>query len=124
MQAIDRRDSPPLSHAIVHNGTVHVSGQVGFKPGTTEVIAADIEAQCRQTFAHIDRILEQAGSSRRNIIRCTVYLTNVQRDFPVMNRCYAEWLGDQRPARTTIGVALALPELLVEMDCIAAVEQP
>ena len=114
----------PLSHATVHNGLVYVSGLVGFKPGTTQLVSDDLSDQCRQTFANIDRILAEAGSSKSKILRCGVFLENVQRDFQAMNACYAEWLGDHHPARTTVGVEFALPGILVEIDCIAAVSSP
>ena len=111
----------PLSHATVYNGLVYVSGQVGFKPGTMQVVSDNLAEQCRQVFANIDRILTEAGSSKSKILRCGVFLEHVQRDFQGMNACYAEWLGDHRPARTTVGVEFALPGILVEIDCIAAI---
>ena len=110
----------PLSQATVHGGLVYVSGQVGFRPGTTELVSADVAEQCRQVFGHIDDILGQAGTSRRRIVRCGVFLRDVARDFAAMNACYTEWLGDHRPARTTVGAEFALPGILVEVDCIAA----
>jgi len=111
----------PLSHATVHNGLVYVSGQVGFMPGTNQLVSDDVADQCRQVFAHIDRVLADAGSSKSKIIRCGVFLGHAERDFPIMNACYTQWLGDHRPARTTVGANFALPGILVEIDCIAAV---
>ena len=116
---IGEKPGLPLSGAVVHNGVVHVSGQVGFKPGTTEV-DGDITRQCDQTLANLDAILAEAGTSKQQIIRCGVYLPRVDRDFAAMNECYTRWLGDHRPARSTIGAPLARPDLLVEIDCIAA----
>ena len=110
----------PLSHATVYGGLVHVSGQVGFRPGTSELVSPDVAEQCRQVFRHIDDILGEAGTSRRRIVKCGIFLRNVERDFAIMNACYSEWLGDHRPARTTVGAEFALPGILVEVDCIAA----
>ena len=110
----------PLSHATVYGGLVHVSGQVGFRPGTSELVSPDVAEQCRQVFHHIDDILGEAGTSRRRIVKCGIFLKNVERDFAIMNACYSEWLGDHRPARTTVGAEFALPGILVEVDCIAA----
>ena len=109
----------PLSLATVAGGFVFVSGQVGFKPGTTELASDDLADQCRQTFANIDKILEDAGSGRDRILRCGVYLPDIQRDYATMNQCYAEWLGEHRPARSAIGCELARPDILVEVDCVA-----
>lgn len=110
----------PLSQAVVHGGMVYVSGQVGFRPGTTELVSPDIADQCRQVFSHIDDILGEAGTSRRRILKCAIFLRHVERDFAAMNACYTEWLGDHRPARTTVGAEFALPGILIEVDCIAA----
>lgn len=116
---IGENPKAPLSGAVVHNGVVYVSGQVGFKPGTTEV-DADICKQCNQTMTNLDSILAESGTSNQQIIRCGVYLPHLDRDFAAMNECYVRWLGDHRPARSTIGAQLARPDLLVEIDCIAA----
>jgi 2-iminobutanoate/2-iminopropanoate deaminase len=114
-------DHFPFAGAAIHNGVVYVSGQVGFKPGTTELVSDDLAEQARQTFAHIDALLAGAGSSKSRIIRCGVYLRNIEQDFGEFNKAYAQWLGDHRPARSAIGATFALPGILVEVDCIAAV---
>lgn len=116
------RPSPaiPLSHAVVYGGLAYVSGQVGFRPGTAELVSGDVVAQCRQAFANIDSILAEAGTSRDRILRCGIFLKDVGRDFSAMNRCYTEWLGSHRPARTTVGADFALAGIQVEVDCIAA----
>lgn len=113
----------PFASAAIHNGVVYVSGQVGFKPGTTELVSEDLADQARQTFAHIDALLAEAGSSKDRIIRCGVYLKEIELDFAVFNKAYAEWLGNHRPARTAIGATFAFSGILVEVDCIAAVEE-
>jgi len=113
-------DHFPFSQATVHNGIVYVSGQVGFKPGTTEVVSDNIRDQCQQTFRSIDDILAATGTSQQRILRCGVYLKHIERDFASFNACYAEWLGDHRPARSAIQADFALPGILVEIDCVAA----
>lgn len=113
-------DHFPFSHATVHDGLVYVSGQVAFRPGTTEVVSDDVRDQSRQTFRNIDEVLAAAGTNKGRIIRCGVYLRNIEQDFAVFNECYAEWLGDHRPARSAVQTGFALPGILVEVDCIAA----
>jgi 2-iminobutanoate/2-iminopropanoate deaminase len=120
IKTIKPSDHFPFSHATTHNGLVYVSGQVGFKPGTTEVVSDDIRDQCEQTFRHIDEILAAAGTSKQRIIRCGVYLKHIEQDFTSFNECYAAWLGDHRPARSAIQASFALPRILVEVDCVAA----
>jgi 2-iminobutanoate/2-iminopropanoate deaminase len=122
IRTINPSDHFPFSHATIHNGLVYVSGQVGFKPGTTEMVSDDIRDQCRQTFKNIDDVLQAAGTSKLRIIRCGVYLKHIEQDFASFNECYGEWLGDHRPARSAIQASFALPPILVEVDCIAAVD--
>jgi 2-iminobutanoate/2-iminopropanoate deaminase len=110
----------PFSSAVIYDGLVYVSGQVGFKAGTTELVAGNFAAQCRQTFLNIDQILAAAGTSRGCLLRCNFYLRNCRRDFDAMNAAYVGWIGQHRPARTTIGATFARLGILVEMDCIAA----
>jgi 2-iminobutanoate/2-iminopropanoate deaminase len=121
IKTIRPSDHFPFSHATIHDGLVYVSGQVGFKPGTTEVVSDDVREQAEQTFRQIDDILAAAGSSKQRIIRCGVYLKHIEQDFGSFNACYAEWLGDHRPARSAIQASFALPGILVEVDCIAAI---
>ena len=115
------RPSPfiPLSQAVIAAGMVYVSGQVGFKPGTMELVSANLEDQCRQTFANIDAVLLEAGSSRRKIVMCRAYLRDIQTDFAPFNQCYIAWLLDHRPARTTVGAQFGKSGILVEVDCVA-----
>ena len=97
-----------------------MSGQAGRNPATGE-IAADVEAQTEQTLKNIAAILEAAGSSLSQVVRCGVFLVDIA-DFQKMNGVYARMFGDHRPARTTVQVA-ALPEprLLVEIDAVALI---
>lgn len=118
---IDPAAGLPLSAAVVHNGVAYLSGQVGFKPGTTELAGDDVASQARQTMANLDEVLAKAGASKERILRCGVYLKDIGRDFGAMNKCYIEWLGDHRPARSTIEAGMARGDILVEIDCIAAV---
>ena len=121
IKTIQPSDHFPFSHATIHDGLVYVSGQVGFKPGTKEVVSDDIREQCVQTFKCIDALLAEAGSDKSKVIRCGVYLKHIERDFAAFNECYAAWLGDHRPARSAIQADFAIPTILVEVDCIAAV---
>jgi 2-iminobutanoate/2-iminopropanoate deaminase len=113
----------PFSTAVVHAGLVYVSGQVGFKTGTMELAGADLKTQVLQTISNIDAALAAAGSHKRRILKCSIFLKHVERDFAEMNGYYAEWLGPHRPARSTVGANMAMPEILVEIDCIAVVSE-
>jgi 2-iminobutanoate/2-iminopropanoate deaminase len=110
----------PYSPGIAVGNLVFVSGQAGRNPATGE-IAADVEAQTEQTLKNIAAILEAAGSSLSQVVRCGVFLVDIA-DFQKMNGVYARMFGEHRPARTTVQVA-ALPEprLLVEIDAVALI---
>lgn len=110
----------PYSQAVIHNGTAYVSGQIPLHPGTGELVGTTAAEQVAQVLANLDAVLTAAGSSRAAILRCGIYLADMA-DFAVVNRAYAEWLGDHRPARATVAVQ-ALPRgALVEIDCMALV---
>ena len=116
-------ETVPIAKAVVHNGVVYVSGNVGFKPGTTEPISDDIRQQAQETFRLLEESLMEANSSVENLLMVRVYLENIRQDFSTMNEEFARWVGAHRPARTTVEAKLAIEGLLIEVDCIAAVHQ-
>jgi 2-iminobutanoate/2-iminopropanoate deaminase len=88
-------------------------------PATDSLAGLDIETQTEQVLKNIAAILEAAGSSLNHVLRCGVFLTDI-RDFPRMNAVYGRMFGENRPARTTVQVALLpAPDLKVEIDAIA-----
>ncbi len=97
-------------------------------PGVTvneagEVVAKDIEAQCRSVFDNVRRILQASGSDWRNLVDVTVFLTDMQNDFQTYNRVYAEYFADVRPCRTTVEI-LSLPTpIAIELKCIATIDE-
>ena len=109
----------PYSQAIKTGGFVFVSGQLGLKPGDTQ-IEGTIQDQTAQIFKNLQAILETAGSSLDRIVKTTVFLVNLG-DFQGMNEVYAKHVGEDRPARSTIGVAALPSGALVEIEAIASV---
>ena len=108
----------PYSQAIKANGLVFVSGQLGLKPGHTEMAGDTIEAQTRQVFDNLGAILTEAGSSLDRIVKTTVFLASLD-DFQGMNSVYAERVGELPPARSTIEVAGLPSGALVEIEAVA-----
>jgi len=93
-------------------------------PGVTldaqgKVVSYDIEIQCRSVFDNVRFILEDAGSSWDNLVDVTVFLTDMQRDFPAYNRLYAEYFKDNQPCRTTVQVTALPTPIAIELKCIA-----
>ncbi|HYX84240.1 MAG TPA: RidA family protein [Gaiellales bacterium] len=106
------------SPGIVAEGRfVYVAGQGPFRDGA--VVSGTIEEETRLTIQNLSGVLAQAGSGLEHVVRCGVYLVDVG-DFDAMNRVYAELFPDPKPARTTIGAALA-GGIKVEIDCVAVV---
>ena len=107
----------PYSQAIASGGFFFVSGQLGLKPGDTE-ISGGIEEQTEQVFANLKAILEEAGSGLDRLVKTPVYLQRLD-DFQAMNGVYATHVGEQPPARATVEVAKLPSGALVEIEAIA-----
>src|SRR5690242_19408175 len=110
----------PYSPGMVVGNLVFVSGQAGREPGSGR-LAPDVAAQTEQVLKNIATILEAAGSGLAHVIRCGVFLVDMQ-EFPKMNEVYARAFGSHRPARTTVEVS-GLPGegLRVEIDAVALI---
>ena len=110
----------PYSPGVVVGNLVFVSGQAGREPGTGH-LAPDVTGQTEQVLKNIATILEAAGSGLQHVVRCGVFLVDMQ-EFPRMNEVYARAFGSHRPARTTVEVS-GLPGagLLVVIDAVAVI---
>ena len=109
----------PYSPAVKAGGFIYVSGQISVDPATDQAHLGDIATETRQVLKNVETNLAACGATMADVVRCTVYLTNIG-DFAAMNAVYAEFFGNAKPARTTIGVAsLPLPGAKVEIDAIA-----
>ena len=108
----------PYSQAIVANGLVFVSGQLGLQPDHAEMVGDTIEEQTRQVLNNLEAILTEAGTGLDRIVKTTVFLQSLD-DFQGMNSVYAERVGETPPARSTIEVAGLPSGALVEIEAIA-----
>ena len=110
----------PYSQATIANGFVFSAGQIAIDPATGQVIEGDIDAQTERVMLNLQAVLDAAGASWSQVVKTTVYLHDMAH-FPRVNEIYAKWIGDARPARSTVQVT-ALPRgALVEIDFVAAV---
>ena len=108
----------PYSSAMIVGNLVYVSGQSGRDP-QTDVVSEDVEQQTEVCLKNVATILETAGSSLSKVVRCGVFLVDMN-DFKKMNGVYARMFGEHRPARTTVAVSeLPGPGLKVEIDAVA-----
>jgi 2-iminobutanoate/2-iminopropanoate deaminase len=111
----------PYSHYNVANGFVFVSGQGPIDPVSGEPKLGAIEDETRLTLENLERCLRAAGSGLEHVVRCTVFLKNLD-DFRAMNQVYAEFFPHHPPTRSTVGVDL-LVGTSVEIDCIAVLAE-
>ena len=109
------------SQAIVHNGLVYVSGQLPIHPDTGEKVLGAIEQQTEQVLKNTAAILEAAGSSLKQVIKTTVYISDIQL-WDRVNQVYARYFGDHRPARAVVPTGPLHFGFQIEMEAIAAIE--
>ncbi len=114
----------PYCQAVAVGDWVYCSGQLALDPDDAKMLGGgDIEAETRQVLRNLDAVLEEAGASRGDVVKATVYLTDMN-EFSKMNQVYAEFFeGLVPPARATVQVA-ALPKgAKVEIDFTARIER-
>lgn len=108
----------PYAQAIKVDGFVYTSGQIALEPATGNLVDGGIAGQTRRVLENLKAVLDAAGSSLDRAIKSTVYLTDLG-DFQEMNTIYAEYFGEAKPARSTVGVAQLPRGALVEIDVVA-----
>jgi 2-aminomuconate deaminase len=85
------------------------------------IVKYDIEAECHSVFANVKAVLEASGSSWSNIVDVTVFLTNMETDFPVYNRIYNEYFKDVQACRTTVEIKSLPTQIAIELKVIATI---
>ncbi|MGD2167503.1 MAG: RidA family protein [Gammaproteobacteria bacterium] len=106
------------SQAIRSGETIYLSGQIPLDPGTMELVGTEPGAQIHQVFRNLAAVAEAAGGSLADVVRLSVYLTDLG-NFALVNEIMAEYFTEPYPARAAIGVAALPRAALVEMDAIA-----
>ena len=109
----------PYSIATEANGFVFCSGMVPVVPGTGAAVDGDVAAQTHQVMKNIGAVLGDVGLAYDDIVKTTIFLTDIA-DFGAVNEVYAEYVGDAKPARSTIQAGALPGGFDVEIECIAA----
>jgi 2-iminobutanoate/2-iminopropanoate deaminase len=112
----------PYSPAVRAGDFIFVSGQGPIDPVTDKLSPGDIKHQTNIILSNIKRILEAAGATMADVIRCGVFLKDGA-DFPQMNQVYSEFFASNTPARTTV-VCGFVADMRVEIDCVAYKPKP
>ncbi len=122
MQTIRTNEAPeaigPYAQAVLADGWLFCSGQIGLDPATGALVEGGVEAEARRALANLEAVLAAAGCGRTDIVRATIYLVDMG-DFPKVNAIYGDWLGAHRPARATVAVAALPLGARVEIDLVA-----
>jgi len=123
-EAVETDNAPkaigPYVQAIKANGFVYTAGQIPLDCKTGTIVGSDISAQTRQVLENLKAVLAASGSSLEQVVKATVFLKSMA-DFAAMNEVYAHYLGNAKPARSTVAVAELPRGALIEIDLVALV---
>ena len=109
----------PYSHGATDGDLVFTAGQIPVTPEGEVLADEPVEVQTDQSLANVERILAAAGLGLDDVLKTTVYLTDVD-DFEAVNRVYSEYFGDDPPARTAVQVARLADDADIEIEVVAS----
>ena len=107
----------PYSQAIQFGNLLFVSGQIALDPKTGEIIDGDIEVQTKRVLENLKAIIEEAGMTLKNVLKCSCFLKTME-DFVKFNSVYDGYFGESLPARETVEVGRLPKDVLVEVSAI------
>ncbi len=108
----------PFSSAVIVGDVIYLSGEIGRAPGTTTLVEGGVGAQTTQIFENYATTLERIGSGLSDIVKCTVFLEDMD-DYAAMNVAYAAAFPGDKPARSTMGVDGLAMGAALEIECLA-----
>lgn len=108
----------PYSQAVKAGNMLFVSGQVPFVPETMEIVEGDVKAQTAQSLKNVQAILAEAGIDFSHVVKSTVFIKDMN-EFAQINEVYAEFFGENKPARACVEVARLPKDVKVEIEVIA-----
>jgi 2-iminobutanoate/2-iminopropanoate deaminase len=125
MKKIIQTDQAPApvgayNQAILHNGTLYISGQIALDPTTGALVTEDVESETRRVMENLRAILEEAGLTFADLIKCSIFVSNIK-NYGRINTVYSSYFEEATaPARELVEVA-NLPKMVnVEISAIAA----
>lgn len=110
----------PFSESVRVDDTIYLSGAIGTRPGTLELVPGGIQAETRQTMEHIRVALQRAGATMDDVVKCTVFLAEMA-EWGAMNEVYVTFFPRHRPARSALGASGLALGARVEIECIAVI---
>ncbi|MEX0909403.1 MAG: RidA family protein [Gemmatimonadaceae bacterium] len=110
----------PYSQAVIAGGFLFTAGQIALDPKSGHVVDGGIAEQTERVMTNLAAVLKEAGTDWGSVVKTTVYLNDMA-DFREMNEVYGRWLGEARPARSTVQAAALPRAVLVEIDVVAKI---
>jgi 2-iminobutanoate/2-iminopropanoate deaminase len=108
----------PYSQGVLVNDTLYCSGQIAIDPETDSLVSGTVEEETERVLDNLGAVLKAAHMSYENVVRCTVFLLNVD-DYAQVNEVYARYFSESPPARQAVQVAALPRNARVEISCIA-----
>ena len=125
MQFISTKEAPaaigPYSQAVIVNGMLYTSGQIGLLP-SGEMVDESVERQTHQVMNNLKYVLAEAGAQLKDVVKTTIFLADID-DFATVNEIYAHYFGSHKPVRSTVAVKTLPKNAKVEIDCMAIVSE-
>ena len=120
---INTRNAPkaigPYSQAVISNGLIFTAGQICLKPDSGELNDEDFITEVKQVFENIKAILDNAGTNMSKIVKCTVYITDLN-NFEIVNQIFEKYFKNRPPARSVVEVSKLPKNVNIEIDVIAS----
>ncbi|UXX80747.1 RidA family protein [Reichenbachiella carrageenanivorans] len=108
----------PYSQSTLAGNTLYVSGQIAIVPGSDQIMLDSIEEETHQVMKNMGAILEAAGTSYSNVVKCSIFVSDMG-NFGKINAVYGEYFSSNPPARETVEVSCLPKNVNVEISCIA-----
>ena len=106
------------SQAVAANGFLYTAGMGPVDPATGKIVGTDVATQTKQVMRNLQHLLESEGLGFSDVVKATVHLADIERDFADYNRAYESFFADGLPVRTTVGSTML--GILVEIDFVVA----
>ena len=108
----------PYSQGLFAGDTLYCSGQIGIDPESGRLVDGTIEEETERVLENLGAVLQAAGLNYDSVVRCTVYLTDID-DYAAVNEVYARYFSETPPSREAVQVTALPREARVEISCIA-----
>ncbi len=111
----------PYSSGVKIGDLIFTAGQIGQNPKTGKLIPGDIKAEIRQALENVSAVLQAGGSSMGRVVKSTIFMVDMARDYAAMNEVYGEFFPEKPPARSTVQVSALALSARFEIEVVAVI---